>query len=362
MKRAIRILSIIFPCVAMLALILDSKTALLGAEIGLELCIKTVIPSLFPFFVISILLTGMLSGYNISALRPILKLCKMPPGTESLLIVGLLGGYPVGAKCVYDAWRNGCISKDEAQRCLGFCNNAGPAFIFGICGTLFHDVWIAWILWGIHIVSALLVGLILPATKQRTAQILSMKPVTLPEAVSNGIAAMIGVCGWVILFRVVIAFSQRWFLWFLPKNWQVIVEGLLELTNGCTSLLSVESESLRLILCACFLGFGGLCVGLQTISVAGELGTGKFFVGKVIQCAISGCMATLFASFQFRLCSPLLPIIAIIVLLLPVVLKKTVDFPKKLVYNVTKDQTGGLLCYSERKLQNPAAIAPLEQR
>lgn len=337
MKRAKYILSIVFPCVAMLMLILDSKTALLGAQIGLDLCIHTVIPSLFPFFVISILLTGVLSGSTVTILKPLLRFCKMPEGTESLLMVGLLGGYPVGAKCVHDAWNNGYISKKEAQHCLGFCNNAGPAFIFGICSVLFQDVSAAWVIWGIHILSALAVGNILPAAEQRSANIMSTQRISLAKSMTKATTAILGVCGWIILFRVVIAFAQRWFLWYLPTNLQVIMEGILELTNGCTSLLAVESEGIRFIICAGFLGLGGLCVGLQTISVVGELGTGMYFPGKIIQCAISCCMATAYAAVKYHICSLTIPLLAMLITGLLLILKKTVDFPQKGVYNVCKD-------------------------
>ena len=39
--------------IVMLILILDGRCALYGAAEGLELCIRTVIPSLFPFFFFS---------------------------------------------------------------------------------------------------------------------------------------------------------------------------------------------------------------------------------------------------------------------------------------------------------------------
>lgn len=362
MKQAKGFLTVVFPCFAMLMLILDSKTSLLGAQQGLDICVRTVIPSLFPFFVISILVTGAISNYPIPVLRPILRFCKMPLGSEGLLIVGFLGGYPIGAKCVYDSWKRGQISKKDAIRCLGFCSNAGPAFIFGMCGVLFSKTWIIWVLWGIHILSALLVGNLLPANKESTMRTIQSEPISISEAMKKAISAILSVCGWVILFRVLITFCQHWFLWLLPANWRIAFEGVLELANGCSSLLSAESEGVRFVLCAVFLGLGGLCVGLQTVSVVGELGTGMYFPGKALQGLISCCLAALFASFQYHLCSPVLPIIATLILILLMALKKTVDFPKRLVYNVEKNWKGDFLCYSERKLQNPAAIAPVEQK
>ena len=362
MNRAKSILSLLLPCAAMLILILDSKIALHGAQIGLELCIQTVVPSLFPFFVISILLTDTLSGREVAILKPISRFCKMPPGSESLLLVGLLGGYPVGAKCVHDTWKQGQISTWDAKRCLGFCSNAGPAFIFGMCGALFADYWTVWILWGIHISSALLVGHLLPQNVTEKMRAHISEGISLSCAMAQAISTMLSVCGWVILFRVIIIFFERWFLWLLPLNWQITIAGMLELANGCMGLISVESEGLRFILCSAFLGLGGLCVSLQTISVVGELGCGMYFPGKLMHCVISGCLASLFASVQYHIVSPVLPAIALIFLISLVILKKTVAFPKRLVYNVEKDWKGEFPCCSGRRSQNPAVIVPVERK
>ena len=359
MRRVKTILPVLLLCTAMLVLILDSKVALQGAQIGLALCAKTVIPSLFPFFVISILLTGLLSSREVKFLRPICRFCKMPPGTEKLLLVGFLGGYPAGAKCIYEAWRNGQISKTDAWRCLGFCNNAGPAFIFGMCGVLFSKPWISWVLYGIHILSALLVGNILPIIPASPATAGSKEHTTLSEAMWKAIIAILSVCGWVVLFRVILAFCQRWFLWLLPIYGCSVFEGLLELTNGCNGLTAIDSEGLRFLLCAVYLGFGGLCVALQTVSMVKELGTGLYFPGKILQCAISGCLAGLFSSIYYDLCSPILPAALLLFL---AVMKKVVAFPKSCVYNVEKNQKGESTCYSEKRSLSPAAIAPAGPR
>lgn len=362
MKRTRHILSILLPCLAMVMLIFDSKTALQGAQQGLILCGQTVIPALFPFLIVSALLTGTLSNQKLTFLRPIMRFCKMQPGSESLLILGLLGGYPVGAKCVYDLWNSGQISKADAKRCLGFCSNAGPAFIFGMCGMLFSAFWIVWILWGIHIISALLVGHLLPSNEAPGTILPFGGKTSLTAAMTSAITAMLSICGWIVLFRVMIAFGERWFLWVLPANWGVAIEGVLELANGCSSLLTVESEGVRFVICSFSLGLGGLCVGLQTISVTDKLGTGMYFPGKLLQGIISGWLAILFASIHYHLCSTIVPLLigASISLLIP--LKKTVAFRKIFMYNVEKNWKGDFLCYSERKFQNPAAIAPVEQK
>jgi len=326
----------------MLMLILDSKTALEGAVQGVELCIRTVIPSLLPFFVLSILLTSTLTGSTISFLRPLGRLCGIPIGTESLLAIGLLGGYPVGAQNIHHAYEEGLITKLEARRLLGFCNNAGPAFIFGITGGLFHSQWCVWILWAIHIVSALIVSMIMPHKTSRRITAASRGYMTLPMCLSRSVTVMGDVCGWIILFRVVLSFSERWFLWLLPDMLCAAAHGALELVNGCHFLYSIPSEGIRFVLCSAFLAFGGLCVAMQTVSVTGELGTGWYFPGKILQCIISILLSLpaqilLFPSNE-RLTDAaslgmILAILIVMVLPFGAKLKKTVAFQRNLVYN-----------------------------
>jgi hypothetical protein len=273
--------------VAMLMMILDTKVALSGAQAGVELCLRTVIPSLFPFIVITILVNSNLTGYRIPFLKPIARLCGIPQGAEALLLLGLLGGYPVGAQGVSEAYHSRRISRNDAQRLLGFCNNAGPAFIFGMLGCMYEKPLFPWMLWGIHILSAILVGCILPNKSKESCQLSTQSVISTSQALEKGLKTIGIICGWIILFRVLIVFLERWIFWFIPKQIQVLIIGLLELSNGCFAVHSITSQGLRFVICAAVLAFGGICVYMQTISVTGDLHGGMYFPGKIIQTCIS---------------------------------------------------------------------------
>lgn len=281
------LLSTIAAGAGILILILDSKTALQGAREGIALCMQTVIPSLFPFFVFSILLTGSLTGRAIPVLRPLGKLTGIPNGAESIFLAGLLGGYPVGAQSVAYAYKNGQLSRQDARRMMGFCSNAGPSFLFGIIGPSFGELWMVWALWLIHIASAVLVGIILPGKSTQVLEPSKSATVTLPGALQSAVKAMASVCGWVILFRVILAFANRWLFWVFPSWGQVVLSGLLELTNGCCALGSIENVGFRFAICSGLLAFGGLCVTMQTSSVSSGIGLGYYFPGKVMQSLFS---------------------------------------------------------------------------
>lgn len=270
-----------------LILILDSRQALEGARSGMELCMKTVIPSLFPFFVLSGMLTNALGH---AASRPTAALCRLlgiPATAASVLIPSFLGGYPVGAKCVGTLYETGQIDRHQGERMLAFCSNAGPSFLFGMVSGFFPEgTWI-WLLWLVLISGAVLTAAAIPASPYRE-QATEQKPQREKQTVLSSAAKAMGmVCCWVVLFRMVLAFLEAWVLWALPGWAQVLVSGILELTNGCCGLMLIEDLRLRFLLCACMLSFGGICVLLQTASVIHGLSLGSYLRGKLIQTAFT---------------------------------------------------------------------------
>lgn len=309
----------------MLVLIFDSKTAVAGAADGIRLCVQTLIPSLFPFFLLSILLTNSLFGQPIPLVRSVTRLCGIPIGSESLLAVGFLGGYPTGAQSVAQMYRSGKLTGLQARKMLPLCNNSGPAFIFGVLGCMFSKKYAVWILWLVHILSALGAAAILPAT-DGSATLNSSKAVRITDALEQALRVTALVCGWVVLMRIVVAFLDRWFLWMLPQSLQITVAGILELSNGCIRLGEIPQEGLRFLIAGGLLSLGGLCVTLQTASVADGLGLQSYFPGKILQCCISMMMCCLLQPLfpeqhQFSAVAPLFLTAAAISIVITVILR-----------------------------------------
>lgn len=259
----------------MLVLILDSPTALVGAASGVEMCLRTLIPGLFPFFVLSGLLTA-----------------SLPRG--GLALAGILGGYPVGARNVAQAWRTGQISRVDAEQMAVLWNCPGPAFIFGVAGQLFTPGRTV-MLWGVYLLSVGALWWILPKSRCTAA---IGKSISMTEAVHSALGAMASVCGWVVLMRTVLAVLDRWMFWLLPAWGQALVSGMIELTNGMLMLGAVE-ENLRFVLASGMLGLGGICVAMQTMGVAQGLLLKLYFPGKIFQACICITLSALLAKTVF---------------------------------------------------------------
>ena len=165
---------------------------------------------------------------------------------------------------------------------------------------MFSDPIIPWLLWVVHILSALCVGVVLPgSTAVNTTQPLSRR-LHLTEALEKSVRTMGLVCGWVVVMRMVLAFLDRWFLWMLPPAAQVAICGVLELSNGCIRLSTLGNEGTRFILAAAMLSLGGICVTLQTESVAAGISLKLYFPGKLLQCSISILLACLLQPMCFQ--------------------------------------------------------------
>lgn len=307
MKRNQAGIKAIMAAIGFMILIMDSKSALEGARTGLDLCTKTVIPALFPFFILSTVLTNSLTALPCWPIEQIACKLGMSKEASSVLVPAILGGYPVGAKCIRDLFQTTQITRSEAERLLSFCSNAGPSFLFGMVSSYFPQKKTIWALWFIQISCAVLTAFIIPARTYKNGADAKANINTSQNVVFSSMKAMALVCCWVILFRMVQTFLSRWLLWLLPGWVKVLITGLLELTNGCTSLNSIENVSLRFIVCSCMLSFGGLCVLLQTASVIGDLSVGSYLKGKLIQSAFSFLLSSAIASdkgLYYFMCIP----------------------------------------------------------
>lgn len=313
----------------MVLLIIDTRTAFIGATEGINLCLSSVIPALLPFWVLSSLLTGCLWGSKGKAAALMGRLFSIPQGAESVLIPAFLGGYPAGAGCIAAAFNAGKLQKSQAERLLGYCNNVGPAFLFGIVAPQLGSVWQGLYLWGLTILGAWTASQLLPGKNDEKAAIGRLEQ---GDPFGDAAAAMGKICVCVILFRVILAYTNK----YLPSSGfvAVVYSGILELTNGCCGLSRLPM-GMRLPLAAGLCSLGGLCVALQTASVAKGLSLSPYLLGKVIAALISTAGARYPWSLMIPVCF--------------ILLKKWVAFFKKPVYNGGNLGSGRTLCFSERK-------------
>lgn len=307
--REIFFFALIASCAA--GLLLFPTQSAQAARDAMSLCFQTIIPSLFPFFVLSSLFIscGAANGFS-HALRGVMRpLFGLSGAGASALTLGLLGGYPVGVRTVIELFTSDALSRKEAERLLGFCNNAGPGFILGMCaGAVFHSPRTGLYLYLVHVSSAVLTGIILCRDLPHCAQTRRAEKASssdafsvsiIPAAVQSSLSGILNVCAFVVLFMVLL----RLFLLLLPSSASChplypLLLGFVELSNGVAAL---SCSRLGFVLCAALLAWGGLSVHAQTLSVLGasSLSTRWYWRGKIMQAVLSVPLAWVVSYWVF---------------------------------------------------------------
>lgn len=250
---------------------------------SVHLCIQILLPSLFPFFVISSLLvsSGIVQRTAPRLERITQTLFGLSGNCAAAILLGAVGGYPVGAKTISSLYRQGICEKKDALNALRFCNNAGPAFLIGAVGSgLLRDKGLGILIYGLHLISALLIGIIFRDNKPSVKlSIITAKTSNNPSfsqrflrSVTESFSAFLNVCAFVLLFSVIMCLLEQ----FPPLSkcsplGRGVLRGVLELTSGIAVLSSTALPRRLLLTLLSFLcGWGGLSVQLQTISFLQE--------------------------------------------------------------------------------------------
>lgn len=312
-------LTIVF-CLFCIGLIVFSKANLSSAHNGLILWATAVVPSLFPFFVSTELLgyTNVVK-YLGKLLNPIMRPLFNVPGEGAFaFLMGLISGYPVGAKIVSNFMEQGIVTKEEAERLLAFTNNSGPLFIIGTVGiTLFGSISIGILLFITHILACITVGIFLRFSSKKNITLnnktYNVNSITqcvsfsslgeiLGKSITNSISTILMIGGFVVIFSVIISIlnQSRVFdvlsltispvlknIGFEPELLKPILSGIVELTNGVNLVANtnLKAISFNIIATSFLLGFGGFSVLLQVFSIISKAGLSirTYTIGKFMQ-------------------------------------------------------------------------------
>ena len=278
-------------------LLVQTQTAADAVREGIDLCLRAVIPSLFPFFAVSSLLVslGAADGAGRVLARPFRRLFRCGGAGCAALLLGLIGGYPVGARTAAALVRQGALTPQEGGRLLTFCNNAGPAFAVGVAGvTVFSSGRIGVYLYLIHVTAALAAGLLLCRRGSPSAAAPPSAPVRTGlaqqflSAVTDAAAAMGRVCAFVVFFLVLLRLLEHY-----TGTWGAAA-GVVELTNG---ILRLTPGRRGFVLASSLLGWGGLSVHCQTAAVTAGSGMrlGRYLAAKAVQSVLAALLALLAA-------------------------------------------------------------------
>ena len=285
------------------------------AASALKICGTLIIPSLFPLTVASEIAaaTGALEKITSLFRSVVSKILGIKKDATTPYFLGLLGGYTASCKGSITLYENNKISEQDCESVIAISNMPSLAFLTGFVGSeILHNTTDGWILWAITVFSTVIlsffnrfwnkIGSATPSVtsnlshenkKKRTSKIIV-------EAIAHSAQAMLVICACVVFFSVLIRVLELALISFeIPSEIRRIILGALEITYGVTKCSEIQNELIKRVLCAFFIGWSGLCVHFQIISLCEKVNFSfkRYFLLKFLQGTICAFLSYLIFKF-----------------------------------------------------------------
>lgn len=306
--------------------IIAGRESAQGAAAAAMSCLNTLIPSLYAFTVISKLLIST-NTYKLTG-RPFewiaRNIFRMPGDCFAVMLISQAAGYPIGAALTAQMYRQGKITRSQAENLLCFSVAPGPAFIMAVCRSAVPDCPGAWkAVFGAVAMANILLALVTAPfrekpQKQRDKINLEISGQTFGEAVRSGAGAMAMICGCVVFAGAVMGALEKFGA--LTKAAKLLTGAarLLPQTSGLlgepacaypfvraflevSCLTGVTSGISALPLISAFLSFGGLCVHLQITSVCEGFSPAKALGARLPAAFVSFFICRKFMPYFYRM-------------------------------------------------------------
>ena len=254
MKRFVLVLI----CIGLgVILVLDSAGVAAAVTKSVQLCLNTIIPSLFAFLVLSTFVTS--SG--------------LVNSDAAIFIISMAGGYPVGAKLLSDRVTKNPNYRKRAESMLMYCYCGSPVFLVAL-SSLGIQIWMSNVLACLTFAIFSNVKNFKKGQKMNTA--INCSSTVFINSVTSASTALYKICTMIILFGII----TRGLTYFGITD--PLFHSLVEITN------TVNLQSNPAVIAA-LTSTGGVCIIFQVSAICGgKLNLCKFLMARIPIAILSG--------------------------------------------------------------------------
>ena len=250
---------------------------------GLRLCCTAVIPTLFPFMVLSELLVrtggGELMGRALAA--PMRALFGLSGAGSCAFLLGAVCGFPVGTRAAVMLYDRGLLGRSEVERLISFCNYPSSAFMISATGAaLWQNRQLGAAMYASVLAAGVLAGIISGIPARRAAKnegavqtdmphaVRKPQPTALSDSVTAAAVSTLNVCAYVAFFSCVVGCISHILARISPsRTVEAAIYSFFELTSGAAASAAVIPSRAGILMCTAAAGWSGLSVALQVFSV-----------------------------------------------------------------------------------------------
>ena len=284
---------------------------------GLSLGATTLLPSLFPFLVISELLvtSGMIAWIARPLERPLGQLLGLSRAGCSAMVLGLICGFPVGARCAILSYQKGMLTRDECERVLACASIPSSAFLISTVGTtLWKNASFGVFLYLCVVFTAILSGILLYVlqkqdknaewnTSKSTPSKIHFEAGMLTSAIKSATLNTLLICAYVVFFSTLTGTVELVLTRFSASEiTHTILSAALELSGGVSTAAELQNRYLAAILTGAAVGWSGISVHCQMLSLCDgtDISIRPYLKAKVLQVILCTIIMFLFSLFFLK--------------------------------------------------------------
>ena len=266
---------------------------------GLILSVRIIIPSVFPFLLITEPAVRFIRFERIDGIRRLFeRLFHINGAALPVFVCGVLCGFPLGAKLAIMMYENGKISKCECERLVAFANNASPGYAICAVGMRMRGSLTEGILLYISILtSSVIVGILVGINKDNStdSHFITRQKCSFAESVKSSATICIHITGFVAVFSIAVGAVDHFIRDDVLK---AIIISVLEIGNAGIYLsdLCIMPRGVTLALTAFSMSFSGICVCAQTLGLinkGSDISIKKYVPRKLLQGGIAALLVLL---------------------------------------------------------------------
>lgn len=285
-----------------------------GTISGLKLFFFNVLPGLFPFMLLTKLITeiGLIFRISQKLDKFSYKIFGTPGVSIYTLIISVISGYPIGAKIISDLYNKKQINEIEAKKMSIFCTTSGPMFIIGTVGSImFKNIQYGIILYISHISTSIIMGIVYNLlTTNNVNTLTSSNHIVITKTtniintcVNQTINSLFIVGAYITIFYLLselldslclieiltnIISTPLHKIGINPAHIKGFFYGILEVTRGAKELSIVADNTSIAITCG-LLSFSGLSIIMQSMNFLKEakIKAHNFIISKCVHMILS---------------------------------------------------------------------------
>ena len=309
MKRYIDMIVVIICSLFLILFIINRELVFNTVGFSLDIWITSVLPALFPFFVISdILISYDVIRYIPKVIKNLFKkLFNVSDNGLVVIILSMLSGFPSNARNIKNMYNSNKISKKEGEHLLYFTHFSNPMFILGTLVSIFSKKKeLGLIIFISHYLPNIIIGILLRKLNTNKLDtnynndINNNFGLVLTKSIRKSLDSVFNILGTLTVFLIISSLLINVFNF--NNGISLLIKSILELTSGLKELSNFNlSNSYLVIASSCILSFGGLSVHMQVINELSDtdISYSNFFIGRIIQVILSLVVSYILCLFTF---------------------------------------------------------------